>query len=137
MTKYDTIGKSVERVNKIMKIQKKKLFLGTGLAIIILSFITAFMIIQSNNKNQFKESLSRTSISSIKKSLTLQLNGDFSKTIAALELIIGSVETVLDTEKLSKDSSSELSISAVKQHGGNSKNNEKMIMKNLKIRLTF
>ena len=56
MTKYDTIGKSVERVNKIMKIQKKKLFLGTGLAIIILSFITAFMIIQSNNKNQFKES---------------------------------------------------------------------------------
>jgi len=82
MTKYDTIGKSVERVNKIMKIQKKKLFLGTGLAIIILSFITAFMIIQSNNKNQFKESLSQTSISSIKKSLTLQLNGDFSKKIA-------------------------------------------------------
>ena len=110
MTKYDTIGKSVERVNKIMKIQKKKLFLGTGLAIIILSFITAFMIIQSNNKNQFKESLSRTSISSIKKSLTLQLNGDFSKKIAGSRQLFPKLDSVAPVITLLGDAEMKVNI---------------------------
>lgn len=110
MTKYDTIGKSVERVNKIMKIQKKKLFLGTGLAIIILSFITAFMIIQSNNKNQFKESLSRTSILSIKKSLTLQLNGDFSKKIAGSRQLFPKLDSVAPVITLLGDAEMKVNI---------------------------
>lgn len=93
-----------------MNIQKKKIYLGIALAVVILSFITIFIIIQSKNQNQISGKLTEQSVSKITKGLVSQITEDSTKKTAIIEQLRPKLDTVAPVITLLGDAEMKVNI---------------------------